>query len=151
MENLRLNQNNGITFPEEASSIIRSLVGKYGLETLEELIKEVGSSTKVLTLKEKSELKERLISLPGRQIAKTVKEVAQEKIRSEDAFLAALQERLNIPGKTAKELAKDLEEKVLSLVQITFGERKKIPTAKEVKKTKPALPRKPDTYREPIE
>ncbi|MDP2864571.1 MAG: hypothetical protein Q8N73_02890 [bacterium] len=151
MKNFRLKSTSNIVFPEETSSIIESLAIKYGLETLKELFEKFIPKT----LQEKEEFRERFENLSGTQIAKTIKEIVQGKIRDEDTFIAVLQERLNIPGKTAKELAKDLEEKILSLVQITLKEEKEVSPYKGAKETispeKPAPPKRKDTYREPIE
>jgi len=148
MKNFRLKSTSNIAFPEETSSIIESLVVKYGLETLKELFEKFIPKT----LQKKEEFRERFEKLPGPHIARIVKEVAQGKIRDENVFINTLQERLNIPGKTAKELAKDLNEKVLSLVQITLKNGKEVPPGKEtILPKKPAPSNKPDVYREPIE
>lgn len=140
------NQNYEVIFPEEAASAIDELVTKYGFEKIEEEMLE--KMDQVEGFEEKEKIFE---NLPGRQIARTVKEVAQGKIRDKYVFIATLQERLNISKETAQELSKDLEEKVLSLVQITFREEREIPSAKEIEETKPAPPKREDTYREPIE
>lgn len=144
----KLNRNNKRVFPKDTPDIIESLLEEYRLETIKELFESFGP---IKTFKERKEFQERWENLPGPHIAKILKEVSQGKIRNEDVFIATLQERLNISKETAQKLAKDLEEKVLSLAQITFREKKEIPSTKEIKETKPAPPQRKDTYREPIE
>ncbi len=144
----KLNRNNKRVFPEGTPDIIESLLEKYRLETIKELFESFGP---IKTVEERKGFQERWENLPGPHIAKILKEVSQGKIRNEDVFIATLQERLNISKETTQKLAKDLEEKVLSLVQITFREKKEIPSAKKTKETKPAPPKRTDTYREPIE
>jgi len=141
MKNPELNQNNKGVFPENTSDIIESLLIKYGLETMKELFEKFGP---IKTSEEEEEFQERFEKLPGAQIARIVKEVAQGKIRDENVFINTLQESLSISEKTAEELAKDLNEKVLSLVQKTIKEEVILPE-------EPASPEKKDTYREPIE
>ena len=152
MESHKLNQNNKRIFLENTPDIIESLLIKYGLETMKELFEKFGP---IKTFKEKEEFQERFEKLPGPHIARIVKEVAQGKIRDENVFINTLQENLNISEKTAKELAKDLNEKVLSLVQKIFKEKKEVLSFKKIEETispeKPAPPKRKDTYREPIQ
>lgn len=162
MANLNLNQNKEIEeiiFPEETSSIIGEFVSKYGLEKTEkEMLKRM---IEVKTFKEKEKIFE---SLPGRQIAKIIKEVAQDKISSKDLVLI-LEQRLNVSRGMAEKLAEDIEKRILVFI-------KKIPLKKEevlrrekltlskkpiIEKTKikPEIsfekPSKKDVYREPVE
>ena len=140
MKNLELNQNNKGVFPENTPDIIESLLIKHGLETMKELFEKFGQ---IKTSKEEEEFQERYEKLPGAHIARILKEVAQGKIRDENVFINTLQGSLNISEKTAKELAKDLNEKVLGLVQKNIKEEAILPE-------KPASPEKKDVYREPI-
>jgi len=146
MVNSKSAKNYEVIFPAETADVIGELCIKYEFEETEEEMLE--KMDQVEGFEEKEKIFE---NLPGRQIARTVKEIAQGKIRDKYVFIATLQERLNISKETAQKLAKDLEEKVLSLVQITFGEKRKIPSAKEIKETEPVPPKRRDTYREPIE
>lgn len=141
MKNPELNQNNNEgVFPENTPDIIESLLIKHGLETMKELFEKFGP---VKTFKEEEEFQERFEKLPGAHIARILKEVAQGKIRDENVFINTLQESLNISEKTAKELAKDLNEKVLNLVQKTIKEE-------VISWEKPASLKEKDIYREPI-
>jgi len=152
MANPKSNKNYEVIFPAEIIDVIDKLAIKYGLENEnaeEKLLEEMAQA-------ESFEEKEKIFeNSPGRQIAKTVKEIAQDKIKDEDIFIATLRERLNISEKTAKELAKDLEEKVLVLVQKTFKKKGGVLPSKEIEEAispeKPPSPKKPDIYREPIE
>lgn len=152
MGNRKLNQNNKRVFPEDTPNIIESLLRKYGLETMKELWEKFGP---IKTFKEKKEFQERWEKLPGPHIARILKEVALGKIGNEKLFTTTLQERLNIPEKTAKELAKDLNEKVLNLVQKTFKKKEEVPLSEKIEKVispkKPAPLKKKDIYREPID
>lgn len=146
MVNYKSAKNYEVIFPPETVDVIGELCIKYEFEkTGEEMLEKMDQ---VEDFKEKEKIFE---NLPGRQIARTVKEAAQGKIKDKDIFIATLQERLNISKETAQKLAKDLEEKVLSLVQITFREKRETPSAKEIEETEPAPPKQKDTYREPIE
>lgn len=142
MENRESNQNNGRVFPENTADIIDSLLEKYKLETIKGLFESFGP---VKTPEEKEEFQKRWKNLPGPHIAQTLKEFSRGKIKNEDALVKALAERLSISKKTAQELTKDLQEKILSLPQVTLEEEKEIPNKK------PTPPKKPDTYREPVE
>jgi len=148
------NQNYEVIFPEGAASAIDELVTKYGFEEIEEEMLEKMDQTEIFETKEKI-----FENLPGRQIARTVKEICQEKILDKD-FVFLLQERLNISEETAKDLAKDLKEKVLVLAQkISEIEKISLPEIKEISSPKRPFtesPEKPpsektDIYREPIE
>lgn len=156
-----------VIFSPEATFIITELIKKYGFEKIEEeMLKKMGQA-------EISEEKEKIFeNLPGRQIARTVKELAMEKISSKD-FISILKQRLNISEGLAKDLAKELEEKVLVLAQETriLREEREILPSKEMEEEvsfpekpwaepseiKPPsaeekpLPKKPDIYHEPLE
>ena len=79
----------------------------YGLwETQEKMLEKMDQ---MKNFPEKEKIFE---ELPGRQIARTVKEVAEDLI-SLRRFPYELQERLNIPSEKAKKMALELQEKVL--------------------------------------
>lgn len=156
-----------VIFPEETSDIIDEIVTKYGFKKIEEEMLEKMDQTEIFEEREKI-----FENLPGRQIATTVKELAMGKISAKD-FISLLKQRLNISEELAKDLAKELEEKVLVLAQKTRvlrEERETLPS-KEIEKEvsfpekpqaepseikpppseeKPS-PKKPDIYREPAE
>jgi len=159
MVNSNLKQNEEIIFSDEATLIIRKLVSEYNLESIEE--KMFSEMVQAKTFKEREEIFEKL---PGRQIAKTVKEVAQDKVSSKD-LVPILKQRLNIPEEMAKKLAEALEKKVLILAQKILKEEVP-PTEKIISPEKPTpqieaeslppvqekpLPQKKDIYREDIE
>jgi len=109
------NQNQKITFLENASPIISELLERYQLqETPDELFKK-------LTKGEVSR---------GGIILDIVIEVAQGKI-SKKNLVPSIQKYLNIPKEEAKKLAEDIEKRLLVLV-------KKVP--KEEMEIKPPIP-----------
>lgn len=154
-----------VIFSPETTFIIGELIKKYGFEKIQEEMMEKMEQA------ETSEEKEKIFeNLPGRQIARTVKELAQEKISAKN-FISLLKQRLNISEELAKDLAMELEEKVLVLAQkISIEEKETLPSKEteeevsfpeklraepsEIKpppsEEKPS-PKKPDIYREPAE
>jgi len=152
MVNSKSNKNYGVISQPETTDVIGELAIKYGLEnenTEKELLEKMAQI-------ENFEKREKIFeNSPGRQIARTIKEVAQGKIKDKDIFIVTLRERLNISKETAQKLAKDLEEKVLNSVQKTFKEKEEFPSSQKIEEVipleKPTPPKKKDVYREPIE
>ena len=138
MSNGEFNQKRQRVFPENTSDIIESLLEKYQLETIKGLFESFGP---IKTLEQKKEFQKRWENLPGPCIAKILKEVNQGKIKGNKELINTLQTRLNIPQKVAQELTKDLQEKILNLLQ----------TIPEIPSKKPISSKRPDIYREPIE
>ena len=137
-------QESKIIFPENIPEIIDSIVEKYNLETLEQLLE---SETP------EEEFEKKWGSLPGPHIAKIVKEFSQGKIKSKPALVNLLVERIDISKELAQQLAEDLQEKILSLLRIG-SEPKETEETKIVKETseeKIISSTKSDVYRELIE
>lgn len=151
--------NQKVVFPGEASSIIQKLVEKYGLKEKEK--KDLERMTKAKSFKEREEIFE---NLPGRIIAKAVREVAEGEINLKD-LPPALEEIFGISRAEASKLTKELGQRILILARKIPVEKEvaEIPGSvkpppvsptKPVSKEKPHLPKKPkkkDVYREPIE
>ncbi len=162
-------------FSETAASIISEMVKKYGLEKNQERTLEKMELAE--TFQEKEKIFE---TLPGRQIAKIVKGVAEEKISLKN-FFQELQKQLNIPSEDAKKMALELQKKVLVLARKIVAETekgpkkttmikpppkefiekrkqiKKIPDSALIPETEKPAPKKiekkskePDAYREPF-
>ena len=134
-QNKPTNKKYNIVFSETAASVIGEIEKKYGLEQIEEkMLKEMGLA-KVFSEKEKI-----FETLPGRQIAKIVKEAAQGKIGSENLY-KELQKRLNIPSEDAKNMALELQEKILILarkVPVGIGTEKRTKGVRPTTMIKPA-------------
>jgi hypothetical protein len=91
--------NQKVVFLEETSPIISEILQKYNLEETDEEIleKEIGENPSLLN---------------GEIVLNIAIEIIKEKISTKD-LPDLLQKRLNIPPKTAVELTKDLETKLL--------------------------------------
>lgn len=166
---IKLRQNQEVIFPEETVSLIRKFVEKYNLRELEE--EKMKELREAKTFLEKKEIFE---SLPGRKIARAVKEVAEGKILPED-LPAHLQQILKIASIDAQKLARELQGSILILAKTVTIEETETPLSGVIKppppmaeeieekiiETKPEIPatpprekpihEKPDVYREPIE
>lgn len=168
------NEKTRIVFSVTAASIITDILKRYGLEMAQErMLQEMASAP---TFLEKEKIFEKL---PGRQIAKMVRAVAEGEIPREN-FSAELQKQLNISPEAAEEIVRELKEKVLIFTRRVpipeereagprpttlikpapkeFVERpRRIEESQEIPKTeitkteiKPKL-KKPDPFREPLE
>ena len=125
-----------IIFPEGSGLIIYDLVKKYGLkETQEKVVQEM---VELKTAQEKEKVAE---NLPIRKIAKIIKRVAEGEIPL-SLLISELKNQLNLSNEVAKNLAKELKEKLLIQKEEIEVEEKIPPSPK---------PKKPDIYREPIE
>jgi len=124
---------NQVTFPENSPQIISELLEKYNLE------ETPGDLWEKLKKGE---------SPHGGIIADVVVEIAKGKIKKDD-LVPTLQERLNLPKPTARNLARDIEKKLLAPAEkILKPEEFSTPT----KETQfPEKRKKEDIYREPIE
>ena len=117
------NKKSRMVFSETAGSVVTGILEKYGLKsTQEKMLKEMGLAG---TFSEKEKIFE---ALPGRQIAKLIKAVAEEKISLEN-LPAELQKRLNISPRDAENMALELQKKVL-----VFARKIPVRTEKEIRK-----------------
>ena len=137
MELKKENKKEKVIFPENSSEVIGSILKKYGLgETAKEILEKW----------KKGEISN------SEKLAGIVGEAARKKV-SLDTIISWIKEDLNLPEDTARKIAKELNEKILSLV--TTPEKKERPFVpekrpfEEEKKPKPTAPT--DIYREPIE
>lgn len=147
------NENPEPAFPEENSLVIQAILEKYELNE-----KQQEGIEKMSIAKNVRELKEIMESLPGTKIAKLVKQYGEGKVSSAEIPFCLSQE-LNIPEKKAEEIAKELKDTLLVLID---AQREKI-KEKEILPSKipqpeikpsivlPKIPPKKDIYREPIE
>lgn len=97
-----------IVFADDAGSIIGEIVERYGLGKIQKKLLEKMNQMKSFPEKEKI-----FEELPGRQIAKIVRAVAED-LTSPRRFPYELQERLNIPLEKAQKMAIELQEKVIA-------------------------------------
>lgn len=138
MEINKQNKNKEVIFPENSPEIINSILKKYGLEeTTEEIIRK---------------LKRGEIS-NTQKLAGIVGEAARKKT-SIDTVALWIEEDLKVSKEVALKMAKDLNERILSLT--VRPEIKKTASEKiSLKEKKPEISPKesfqPDIYREPIE
>lgn len=144
-----------IRFSENNAEIIQDVLKKYALD--EKRKRTMVEMVQAKTTQEKNKLLE---SLPGAQISRTAREVAEGKISTKTNLIAALQERLEISAEIAKKIATDLEINLFAPVGLSFSE-----TSQEINnnKTKNSVPekteevrdiqerKKSDPYREPVE
>jgi len=136
-------------FPEETGLIIRKILEKYGLaESQKEGIEKFIASENP---REKREIFE---NLPGKKIAKAVRDFAEGKVALE-SLPALLEKNLNISEKVANQIAKDLEKTILLFIkrgpiEKEKKERPEIPQPEEKLPEKPGPPKR-DVYREDVE
>ena len=143
---------NEIIFPEESATIIDGILDKYGLRKIQE--EGIKKFLKATVGAEKRKLFE---NLPGFKISSSLRGVAFGKISLEN-LPSFLEKELKVSQKTAKEITKDLQEKILAFVKIKEEE---LPPTKDIeietppssledeeKKKESSIP---DTYRESIE
>ena len=130
MPNQQLNIKNSI-FPEGSGLIISGLVQKYGLEEIEKKVIQ-----KIKEMEDPGERERIAEELPGRIIARIVKETAEGKLPIV-SFTSELKGRLGLKNEAAKDLTKELEEKLLKEVEF--------PRPQEYQK-----PKRSDIYLEPI-
>ena len=134
-------QENKIIFPENIPEIIDSVVEKYNLETLEQLLESKISE---------EEFEKKWENIPGPRIAKIIKEFSQGEIKSGTSLVNILAERLNISKELAQQLAEDLQKQILNLLQIgsESKETEETKIVKEITEEKTTSSTKPDVYRE---
>lgn len=149
-------KNPKIAFSEEVPSIIQDLLEKYDLEEIQN--KERAKMSQVKTFEEREEIFE---NLPGRKIARMVKNIKEGELSVEN-LPVRLQKDLGLSSETAKKLAKDIEQKILvfqekaptKIVEKTVVENKEVVVKEKEEKKKEVSPKKPpspeDHYREPI-
>lgn len=120
----------GIIFPENVVDIISELMKRYEIsEDIEEILAKLRKGEKTRR----------------REIANILWEFGQGKL-TEKNLPYEFQKRLNIPKEKAVNLAKDIQEKILSQLEKVSSEPISPTEEKEIKR-KP----KDDIYREPIE
>lgn len=129
-----MNQNSKKTqkliFPEHIADIISELMEKY----------EISEDTREIFAKLKKGEKTQ-----GREIANLLRELNQGKI-TEGNLPSELQKRLKISKEKAVNLAKNIQDKILSLIEEVLPEPISPVEEKEIKEES-----KEDIYREPIE
>lgn len=143
-----MNYNSKKTFPENTPEIIKSLLEKYNLETMQELFsafKQAGTD------EEKKKIQARWNNLPGPHIAKILKEFAQNEIKDDASFIGTIKERLSVSEELAQKLAKDLQEKILVPLQAAPEESEQAKKTEGASGRESNSPKKPDVYREPVE
>lgn len=133
------------TLPENTSSFVEALLKKYELESLrEEVIQKIAMA-------ESPEEVIRLIeNLPDHTIIRALLEHAKGKISLEEIPIL-FQKDLNVTLETAKCLAEDLKNEIISNIKEIPTEEKTKPI--EIPQPKVKIPEKPkreDVYREPI-
>lgn len=152
MKNMKPNKDQEIIFPEGTGLVIHGLLEKYGLKEVHSA--GIKNLMQAKTSKEKTEAAEKL---PGRKIARILKDAAEQKIGLGNID-TEIQKRLGLPEIAAKKMAKDLEEKILALAEIVPIE-KEIPTIKStppIKIREPVIetaikrPGRRDVYRESV-
>ncbi len=140
-------------FPEESVLVIEKILEKYGLINEEE--KGIEKFINSGVAQEKIEIFE---NLPGNKISKLVRNYGEKKISLEDLPIL-LGKELNVSGKEAEEIAKELEETLLIFIkqapveEIPAKEKKARPeiiSEPEKKTEEPKISPGHDTYREPI-
>lgn len=142
------NLNKNIVLQKSDYSVIKKLVKKYNLGPTNFFSPEVKQKIKeAKTLEEKIQAVD---SFSMAQIPRILIEVSQKQGSTKD-LSALLQERLNIPQKTAKKITQELEKDILT--SIRKNQEEKIPE-KEVPKEEVSLKKTPtqkDIYKEPLE
>jgi hypothetical protein len=156
-----------VIFPDGIGAVIIGLIKKYGLEG--------SQNAAIKNLTEAKEYQEKIKAaedLPGRKIARIVKETAEGRIKKQDLSFE-IQRRLVLAKETAENLAKEIEATILPTGQMIAvieekTEEENTPTnmpatvavkkpaipneKKSVSKTEPAKKySKPDAYRETVE
>jgi hypothetical protein len=154
--------NKEFIFPEKNREVIGQILEKYGLKKFEdERMKKFIESIfdPRVTPEERMEISD---TLPGKKLAKIVKDCAEEKLPLEK-IPNRIKEDLNITLKDAEKMAKDIKTQILDLIQwVTTskpGEKKETLATKIVKqktdikplKENSVVKNKGDTYLEPIE
>ncbi len=123
-------EDEGIIFPPQTSSIIIRLAEKYKIkETTAEMIEKINKGDTPNVTK----------------IAETVSVMADDEIPFTEVT-SILQSKLNLTPETAEALADDLEKQVLSLVEKSSLQK---PSQKKTQIKKPPAP--DDSYREMIQ
>ena len=116
------------------AQIIEEILKKYGLEKIQE-----DGLNKFFEAETTERAQEILDNLPGAILSQIIREFKSGKLSSEE-LPEILHKNLNVSQKIAKEIAKDLREKL-----VTPEEEPLKPFESSLKK------KKPDIYREPIE
>ncbi len=96
-----------IVFPKESSSVIYELVKKYNLEELQK--QKIKQMSEADTYEQRKKI---FNSLPGRLMADTVRNVAEEKISNEE-MIDIFKKQLSLSQEQAKKLAGELRRKIL--------------------------------------
>ena len=148
-----------VIISEKAIEVIVELIEKYKLKEREEELERKIAQTENISEREKL-----YDELPLRQLSRIVKNIIREKISVEE-LPSILKKQLNLSEESAKELANDLKEKVIPLVEkIPTEKEEEIPLPKkrvlkkaleeekpeEIKKEE-IKPERRDIYREPVD
>lgn len=140
-------------FPEESGLIIEKILKKYGFWKI-----QWEGIDKFFESKVPTDRRNVFESLPGYKISKLVRKYAEGEISLEN-LPSFLEKELNISSQKAKNIAEELERKLLAFVK-PIEKRKFLPPKISPPETKPMAappvekprpPRKPDIYREPTE
>lgn len=130
-------EENELNFPEGSELVIEEILKKYGLEkTHKEGFKRI---FKAPTLEERKNI---INDLPGAKISQLLRRYQSGELILE-AFPALLEKSLNVSSLQSEEITKELKEKILA--------PSKSITEEETPKTQLFKPKRPDSYREPIE
>lgn len=116
------------------AQIIKEILKKYGLEEIQE-----EGLNKFFEAETAEKAQDILDNLPGAILSQIIRELGSGKLAPEE-LPEILHKNLNVSQKTAKEIAKDLEEKAVA------SEEELLEPSEPLLKKK-----KPDIYREPIE
>jgi len=144
-------------FPDEFALAIEEFVERYGMKKIQE--DGAWESFKAEDPKIGAEI---FKSLPGAVLSQIVRDYYEGKISLKEVQLI-LEQKIKLPAKEIKNLAKDMEETILVLVKPRKKEvslektlQKKTPISeKPIQKEEPISPvrksKEPDVYREPVE
>jgi len=134
-------ENFEIIYPEESTTIISSLMEKYGFKETVEDIEEKMDRGEITN---------------GEKMARIVAEAAENDL-SEENIASLLEKNLGIQKEICKKLAEDLKKEVLIFVkkipikETEVEKEEKLKTETEISSGIPPTSQKKDIYREPIE
>lgn len=134
-------ENFEIIYPEESTTIISSLMEKYGLKETVEDIEEKMDRGEITN---------------GEKMARIVAEAAENDL-SEENIASLLEKNLGIQKEICGKLAEDLKKEILIFVkkipikETEVEKEEKLKTETEISSGIPPTSQKKDIYREPIE
>lgn len=134
-------ENFEIIYPEESTTIISSLMEKYGLKETVEDIEEKMDRDEITN---------------GEKMARIVAEAAENDL-SEENIASLLEKNLGIQKEICGKLAEDLKKEILIFVkkipikETEVEKEEKLKTETEISSGIPPTSQKKDIYREPIE